>query len=239
MPTAAPMAATMLDWSRRLLEQAEQAHREVTGQAQRLRLGALETLAAVYVPQVLARLAGRRPGIEVQVHPTARRDDLLADVAAGRLEAALLLDTGEVLGTLGFSAPPAPLAFLDIGTVPLVLVAAPGHRLSGRPALSAEDLAGERLLVNAPGCSFHMAADKVFAPTLQRIPAGGVQVMRAWAEQGLGIALLPEFAASAALRSGTLTELGLPVPALSLRLVWRGDREALPGLRDLLYAAVP
>jgi hypothetical protein len=29
------------------------------------------------------------------------------------------------------------------------------------------------------------------------------------------------------------------VPAMSLRLVWRGDREALPGLRDLLYAAVP
>ena len=132
----------MLDWSRRLLEQAEQARREVTGQAQRLRLGALETLAAVYVPQVLARLTERRPGIEVQVHPAVQRDDLLADVTAGRLEAALLLDIGEALGALGFPAPPAPLAFLDIDTVPLVLVAAPGHRLRGHPALSAEDLSG-------------------------------------------------------------------------------------------------
>lgn len=31
--------------------------------------------------------------------------------------------------------------------------------------------------------------------------------------------------------------LGLPTPDLSLRLVWRADREILPGLRDVLYAA--
>ncbi|GLZ03333.1 LysR family transcriptional regulator [Actinomadura sp. NBRC 104412] len=223
-------------WSRRLLDQAEQARREITGQAQRLRLGALETLAAVHVPQVLARLSGRRPGIEVQVLPTTRRDDLLADVAAGRLEAALLLDTGDALGELGFPAPPEPLTFADIDTVPLALVAAPGHRLCERPHLSPDDLSGERLLVNGPGCSFHLAADKIFGPDVTRVPAGGVQVMRAWAEQGLGIALLPQFAVSSALRTAALAKLDLDVPALSLRLVWHADRETLPGLRDLLYA---
>jgi DNA-binding transcriptional LysR family regulator len=61
--------------------------------------------------------------------------------------------------------------------------------------------------------------------------------MRAWAEQGLGISLLPEFAVADGLESGTLTRLDLPVPALSLRLVWREDQEALPGMRDVLYAA--
>jgi DNA-binding transcriptional LysR family regulator len=34
--------------------------------------------------------------------------------------------------------------------------------------------------------------------------------MRAWAEQGLGISLLPEFAVSTALRSGTLAKLDFP-----------------------------
>ncbi|KAB2349734.1 LysR family transcriptional regulator [Actinomadura rudentiformis] len=228
-----------LSWSRRLLDQAEQARREITGQAQRLRLGALETLAATYVPQVLARLNQRRPGIQAQVLPAARRDDLLTDVAAGRLEAVLLLDTGDALGDLGFPAPPAPLTFLDIDTVPLALVAAPDHRLRERTSLSPNELSGERLLVNVPSCSFYMAADKALGRELERVPVGGVQVMRAWAEQGLGIALLPEFAASTALRSGALTRLDLSVPTLSLRLVWRGDREALPGLRDLLYATVP
>ncbi|HEX2316687.1 MAG TPA: LysR family transcriptional regulator [Thermomonospora sp.] len=224
-------------WARRLLDQAEQARREVTGHHPELRLGALETIAATYAPQVLAMLAGRRPGLRVQVRPNGSRDELLADVTAGRLEAALLLDTGEALGDLGFPAPPAPLTFLDVDTVPLVLVASPVHRLSGRPLVAPEDLAGERLLVNVPACSFWMAADRFIGPEPERVRAGGVAVMRAWAEQGLGVALLPEFAVSAALASGTLSRLALAAPDLALRLVWHGDREDLPGLRDLLYAA--
>lgn len=61
--------------------------------------------------------------------------------------------------------------------------------------------------------------------------------MRAWAEHGLGISLLPDFAVADSLRTGTLIRLDLPVADLGLRLVWREDREALPGLRDILYAA--
>ena len=227
----------MVNWARRLLDQAGQARREVTGQSQELRLGALETIAATYVPRVLARLAERRPHVRVEVRPTVSRDDLLADVTAGRLEAALLLDTGDALGDLGFPPPPAPLAFLDVEAVPLALVAAPSHRLLGRPNLVPADLSGERLLVNVPNCSFFMAADKIIGPGPERVQAGAVPVMRAWAEQGMGISLLPEFAVSTAIQSGALTKLGIPTLDLSLRLVWRSDREDLPGLRDVLYAA--
>ena len=222
----------LLGWARRLIDLAGQARDDVAGRSRRLRLGALETLAATYVPQVLARLAERRPGVEVEVRPSVSRDDLLADVTAGRLEAAMLLDTGGALGDLGFPAPPAPLAFLDVDAVPLALVAAPDHPLAGRAGLTPDDLAGERLIVNAPNCSFLMAADRVIGPGPERVWAGGVPVMRAWAEHGLGVALLPEFALS----GGTLARLDLPAPNLSLRLVWRSDREDLPGLRDVLYA---
>jgi DNA-binding transcriptional LysR family regulator len=68
-------------------------------------------------------------------------------------------------------------------------------------------------------------------------PLGAAAALRAWAEQGLGVSLLPEFAVAAALRAGTLTRLALRAPDLSLRLVWRADREDRPGLRDVLYAA--
>lgn len=224
-------------WARRLLEQAEQARREVTGRPRELRLGALETIAATRVPRVLARLADRRPDVRVEVRPSASRDDLLAEVTAGTLDAALLLDTGPALGDLGFGSPPAPLSFLDVDTVPIALVAAPGHPLGGQGPLAPGDLVGERLLVNVPNCSFRLAADRIIGPGLDRVQAGGVAVMRAWAEQGLGICLLPEFAVADALQAGTLARLDLPAPALSLRLVWRGDRETLPGLRDILYAA--
>jgi DNA-binding transcriptional LysR family regulator len=227
----------LVGWAHRLLSQAEQARRAVAGRHQSLRLGALETIAAAEVPPVLDRLAGRRPDARVEVRPSASRDALLADVAAGRLDAALLLDTGPALGDLGFPAPPAPLDFLDIGTVPLLLVAAPTHPLATGHRLAPADLAGQRLLVGAPGCSFAMAADSIIGAATERVHAGAVPVMRAWAEQGRGIALLPRFAVAAALTSGTLIRLDFPVPDLSLRLAWRGDREDLPGLRDVLYAA--
>jgi DNA-binding transcriptional LysR family regulator len=99
------------------------------------------------------------------------------------------------------------------------------------------DLVDERLLVNTPNCSFLMAADKILGPGTERVRAGGVAVMRAWAEQGLGIALLPQFAVATTLESGALTRIALPAPDLCLRLVWREDRAELPGLRDVLYAA--
>lgn len=227
----------LVSWAHRLLAQAEQARREVTGHRQVVRLGALETIAATEIPRVLSRLADRRPDARVEVRPSMSRDDLFIDVIAGRLDAALVLDTGNALGDLGFPPPPAPLAFLDVGTVPLILVAAAGHRLARFRGLLPADFAGEKLLVNAPSCSFSMAADRVFGSEIERVYTGAVPVMRAWAEQGIGIALLPSFAVADALSSGTLTRLDFPAPGLSLRLAWRGDREQDSGLRDLLYAA--
>src|SRR6202035_5391384 len=101
-------------WARRLLDQAEQARREVIAARPVLRLGALETIAVTHVPGVLARLALRRPDLHVEVRSDAARDQLLDAVAAGELEAALLLDIGDGLGELGFSPPPAPLEFVDL-----------------------------------------------------------------------------------------------------------------------------
>jgi DNA-binding transcriptional LysR family regulator len=189
------------------------------------------------VPQVLTRLAERRPDIDVEIHSERARDGLLADVAEGRLEAALLLDSGDDVGGLGFPAPAEPLTFLDLDPVPLALVSAPTHPLATRTGLTPADLAHERLLVNVPECSFWMAGTRIFGAVPRRIRAGGVPVMRAWAEHDLGISLLPLFAVADSLRSGTLARLDLPLPDLSLRLVWRKDHESLPDLRHILYAA--
>ncbi|MFC5181795.1 LysR family transcriptional regulator [Actinomadura harenae] len=234
-----PSGERMLTWSGRLLSAADEARREVVGTATALRLGALETIVATHVPHVLARLAGRSTEItpdRVEVRSSGVRDELLADVTGGSLDAALLLDTGDALGDLGFGRPEAPLTFLDVEPVPLTLVAAPGNALAGRPNLTRADLAGQSLLVNVEKCSFRLAADRFLGPEPARVRAGGVPVLRAWAEQGLGIALLPGFAVADAVRQGALVALDLPVPDISLRLVWRSDRESLPGLRELLYA---
>jgi DNA-binding transcriptional LysR family regulator len=121
--------------------------------------------------------------------------------------------------------------------VPLVLAAAPDHPLADAPHVVADDLRGEKLLVNVPECSFWMAGERLLGSAVERVTAGSVTVMASWAERGLGIALLPEFAVRDRLAAGTLVPLALTMPGLTLRLVWRSDREALPGMREVLYAA--
>lgn len=237
-PTAA--GERLLEWSRRLLEQAEQARLEVIAADRAdevVRLGALETIAGALVPAILARLAARRPGLRVDVRSEAARDVLLAGVAAGELDAALLLDTGDALGGLGFPVADR-LDFLDLDPVPLVLVGAPGHPYAGGPTLVPADLRGERLLVNtSTSCSFALAADQLFGPGIERVRAGSVAVMTAWVRQGLGIALLPAFAVDDQLATGTLTRLPIPTPTLRLRLIWPPTRATRPTTRALLYAA--
>ncbi|WP_345676292.1 LysR family transcriptional regulator [Yinghuangia aomiensis] len=230
-----PAGEVLRGWARRLLEQADQARREVAGAGRALRLGALETIAASHAPGVLSRIAARDPRVAVEVRPSRSRDALMEDVAAGVLDAALVLDTGEELGDLGF-APLSALAFADVEPMPLVLVAAADHPLRDADEVTLEDLRDERLLTNVPNCSFLLAADRVLGGALRRVRAEGVPVMRAWAEQGLGIALLPEFAVAQSLQAGTLTRLAFPVPPLQLRLIWGADQETRADVRELLYA---
>lgn len=214
----------LVGWARQLLELADRARRDMAVANGGVTLGALETLVATAVPPILARLSDRRPGLSVDVRSANDRLSLLADVDAGRLDAALLLDTGSALGDLGFRPPPDSLSFLDLEPVPLVLV--------GRPGAPSAD----RLLLNAPNCSFALAADRLLGPSPQRTFVGSIATARAWAEQGLGISLLPQYAVTAALEAGRLTRLDRPLPPLAVRLVWRADRESQPEVRALLYA---
>jgi DNA-binding transcriptional LysR family regulator len=228
----------LVGWARQILDLADRARRDLTGPRPQVRLGALQTLVATCVPAVLARLAARRPQLRVDVRPGTDRREMLADVRAGRLDAVLLLDTGTALGDLGFPPPPASLSFQDLDPVPLALVSAPDHLPPGRDADAGRpDLDGRRLLLNAPNCSFALAADKLLGPGAERTFVGSVATALAWSEQGLGVALLPAYAVTSALRAGTLTRHPVPLPDLTLRLVWRTGQEERPEVRDLLYAA--
>ena len=253
--------ATLLTRAQGLLDHADEVRRAVTGERPRVRIGALEMLAAAKLPAVVRRLSERRPDLEVDVRSLTRQA-LLAEVASGDLDAALLLDSGTRIGGLGFTPPP-DMDFLDVGEVRLLLVAAPdGDR--------------EPLLVSAPGCSIRLAADQLFGAQVPRRELTSIATAREWTRQGFGRALLPDFVLEADLASGALIPLGFtpetdgtpvppnftpetdgtPVPldlapetdlpsrasvppgrnapTLALRLVWLRSREA--ALRDVLYA---
>jgi DNA-binding transcriptional LysR family regulator len=222
--------------ARQLLDHADAVRRLVTDAPSTVRVGTLETLLATRLPAVIARLADRRPDLRLDA-VAMMRGPLLRAVATGELDAALLLDVGTSLGELGFGDQGEGLEFVDIGTVRLHLVAGQGHRLATAGRLAPADLADELVLVTPPGCSFRMATDRVLGPAGRRTEFTSVSTVKAWAGQGLGVALLPDFAVTGELTDGTLVSLPLhgPPVELALRVVWRAADEGRE-LRDALYA---
>ncbi|MFF3664223.1 LysR family transcriptional regulator [Microtetraspora malaysiensis] len=216
-PTEA--GARLLDRAQALLDHADEVRRAVTGARQRVRVGALEMLAATRLPSVVRRLAERRPDIDLEI-ASLPRNVLLAELATGGVDAGLLLDSGLRVGALGFPAPP-DLEHLDVAEVALVMVAAPGH-------------ADRTLLVTSPECSARLAVERTVGREVPRRELPSVATVREWARQGLGMALLPDFVVEADLASGALVALDVAAPTLALRLVWTRGREE--PLRDVLYA---
>lgn len=221
-----------------LLEHVDRVRTEVAATGARLTVGTLETLAATHVPALLAALGSRRPDLRLTVK-LLNRHQLLSGVADGTLDAALLLDHGDELGSLGFAPVPTGLTHADVDEIPIALVASPDHPLAGRPTVGNADVLAHNLLVSEGQCSYRLLADRITLGQGSRTEVGSIAVIKAWAANGLGMALLPLFAVEEGLSTGTLVALPLrpPPPSLRLRLVWRTTRDDDLDLRAVLYAA--
>jgi DNA-binding transcriptional LysR family regulator len=163
----------------------------------------------------------------------ATRDEVVAGVADGRFDAALVA---------GLAAPSDPLRLNDFGPlhrIPMeqadqpVVVALPcGHPLAGRNGLSLADLSGA-FWIDAPGAAVPLGD---LWPVPARISARfhGTEVLTllALVAAGHGLALLPE-------RLGTTAGVAY-VPLTEPRLVFRVEavavREANQPFRDSLVA---
>lgn len=170
-----------------LVEEARTAvqepHDEPTGE---LVVGALETLCAQRLPEVLAGYRARWPRVKVTVRE-GNRSELYGAVRRGEIDACL---------TFGPAPADEALACAVLGTDRLMIVTPPGHRLAGRGQLRPADLAGEEFLVTAPGCGFREMFDRSVAPLGPVVVAelGSLAALGGCVAAGMGVALLPEIA---------------------------------------------
>lgn len=135
-----PVGAAVVAHARRILEEADQIaelvrHRHGTLQSI-LRLGIIPTLSPYILPLLLNRLHERFPGLRVVL-----REDLTANLMSA-LDAyaldVLLLALPERID--GYQSMPL---FLE----PFCFACPPGHKLSNRPVVTANELKHERLLL--------------------------------------------------------------------------------------------
>ncbi len=177
-----PAGKTLLDYARRLLALADEAHEAVHDASPRgrLRLGCMESTAAARLPALLAAMHGRYPDLAVDLRTGLPRT-LAELVLAGELDAALVVEpvADERLDSL--------TAF----TEELVLVGPAGHRAIA----SAHDLEKRILLAFEPGCPHRQrledwcAGDAVVPDRI--IELGSYHAILGCCAAGMGVALMP------------------------------------------------
>lgn len=188
-----------------------------------LRLGAVST-AKYFVPQLMAAFRAEHPGIELRLS-IGNRAATIASLAAQEVDVALM------------GRPPRDVAVNTylIGEHPLVIVAAPGHRLVGVPAIARSTIAAQPLLVREPGSGTRSSLDLFLGEGgagIQATEFMSNETIKQAVMAGLGIALISAHTIALEVELGRLAILD--VADTPIRRHWfsisRADRTASPAM---------
>src|SRR5262249_19618917 len=155
------------------------------GDAGHVRLGAIEPVASLRLPSLIARFCGSRPrvGLTLEIGGT---ETIGRRVASGDLD-------------LGICAtPPARLglAFEPLFVERLVLLIPRRHPLARKPPRAPTDLAGCRLLMSAEGCAYRAVVEQALGARgtnpYSGIEIGSLAGLVVAVRDGLGVAIVPD-----------------------------------------------
>jgi DNA-binding transcriptional LysR family regulator len=227
-----PAGKRLLDYADRLLDLAQEARDAVYDAEPRglLRLGAMESTAAIRLPPTLNELHRRYPDVRFELR-TGNPKDLAAAVAAGTLDAALASEP----------IPEGPFEKLQIFDEELVIVGPPGHP----PIRSPKDVAPQTMLAFECGCSYRARMEQWFA--LDGVIPDRIIEMSSWHAilactiAGMGVAMLPRMVVDGFPGETFLSIHPLP-PSLArapTMLLWRKGAHSpnIRALRELLVDA--
>ncbi|MGW2420277.1 LysR family transcriptional regulator [Streptomyces sp. NPDC001709] len=201
--------ARLLPYARESLELEERMRRAAHGDRARLRIGAPESLAHEWLPEVLAALeygaGGTDSGADVVLTVGPRRT-LEQAFSTGGLDLIFEYDNDV--------RPARPHAV--VGHCRTVLVAAPNHPLARQETVTPEQLLRYDFLVAERHCTSEMLVDRfgrdLLADAQQTLLQGSMAALLRLIGHGHGVTLLPELTIARELREGELVELPLPAP---------------------------
>lgn len=210
-------------------EMREAARRSQDPEAGKVTLGLFPTLGPYLLPHVVPDIRARFPELELLL-VEEKSDVLLERLQQGRLDAALL--------ALPVNDDQLHVEFLF--EEPFVLAVPEAHRLSGRGALSLDDLADERLLLLADGhCMREQALDVCHlagASEKGEFQATSLETLRQMVAANVGVTLLPMLAVKppvARSHSIGLVPFRDPPPSRRIAMVWRRSTAMTAVLQEL------
>lgn len=201
-----------------VLEQMREIGEAVASAATELRgavtMGLMTGVDLVDVPGLLGRYHEQHPAVSVQLRATGLGSSgLVAQLERGEIDLALLA----VVDAL-----PASLRGEVVAASPYVLVVPGTHRLADAEGVTLAMLEGESFVDLPPGYGSRRIVDDAFAHAgVSRrvlIEVADLSTAAAYVPQGLGLAIVPRFAALAA-SSGSGRPFADPAPRMPVRIV--------------------
>lgn len=173
----------------------------------------------VDVPRLLGAYHARHPAVIVQLRATGLGSrGLVAQLERGEIDLALLATVDGL---------PATLQGEVVASSPYVLVVPDGHPLADATSVALPDLEGESFVDLPPGYGSRRIVDDAFvhAGVTRRVLIEVAEISTAaqYVPQGLGLALVPSFAAP--VTPGVhLVPMDAVLPAFDLSLAWARRR---------------
>ena len=232
---ATPAGTDLLARARRVLIEADalstSAQRFLDPLAGTLRIGIIPTVSPYLLPDVAPALRARAPRLTV-IWTEEKTGELLHDLSAGRLDAALLAHGAHL----------TEFETEQVGVDPFVLAGRRDHPLlrSRRPARLGE-LEGQNVLLLGDG---HCFRDQALALCTKAhaheadYTATSLATLTQMAAGGAGITLLPALSLPVENRRGDLAlrRFVAPAPSRTLVLAWRKGSPLRAGLKEVAAA---
>lgn len=185
--------------------------REFASRTSRIELAAVVTAGEFLMTPVLRLLRQFQPGVAVHME-VGNMSSVVNNLFSSRAEVGIggrPPDDGQLVGE----------PFLPN---PLIVVAAPDHRLASRSHLEPFELEPENWLVREPGSGTRRNTEELFAAAQivepKTMTLGSNGAIKQAAAVGLGVALISAHAVAADLEAGTLVRL--PVEGTPVRRDW-------------------
>lgn len=223
----------LLPYARQILAlQAEAKTRLSEQQTGTVTIGAIETLAAFYLPPVLQAFREMYPDITLALQ-AGNEAPIVRAVKEGRCDLGLILDR--------LSADPQ-LVCVPLRKEELALIVEPGSPYSQLPQIAVQDLAHARLILTEEGCTYRafllQALKRSGTPYQVVCEFGSLETIKQCVMHGLGMAFLPRVTVQEEVAQGTLQaipfahESDLHTQVIYLQGKWQS--QAFQRLLDLM-----
>jgi DNA-binding transcriptional LysR family regulator len=218
--------------ARRALAEVDAAREEIAAlkglTTGRLVLGAMQALAGLDLPRLIAAFHAAHPGVDVSLREDSTRD-MFTMTARGEIDLAIAaLDVER----------PAGLEAAPLVREPVLVAMPAAHRLAALETVDVRQLRDERFIFFKPGTGLRAVSERAteragFAPRVSFETSSHNRLL-ALVNEGLGVAFVPASAVTDPPPRAVVVRPAAPALDRTVGVVWRADHRHTPAASAFL-----